>query len=321
MVRVEIAQLVFFAALCSLHVVAPTRKFFNNNLSGKAFHLCETKWISGQATRIKRKKIGFLFLLSIIVWRCDDQQSKDYADFPLYILIMGERPPADDLINEIIFDKKCGRKKEGREAFFKWCTGEREYVNNIRCSGLAGSSGQDCEVSASYYPGNGTNLKPPYYTDFKPKGIKVKIKCPNLANPDKAVDWPPIEAPFKNDDEFLKAAKYCRQELYGVDGLAWWVILLIILAVLLVLALAFYLFWKYFLRARYYKTNSNGLSQYTSAPFSATSEIEQQRPRSRSDGKKGAHRSTGSDRQSSQQRSLDPSTLKLVSTKRSTLAG
>lgn len=49
-----------------------------------------------------------------------------------------DRPPADRIINEVFFDKKCG-KGETNKQFFRWCMDPKQNTFTTKCQGIGGA--------------------------------------------------------------------------------------------------------------------------------------------------------------------------------------
>lgn len=185
---------------------------------------------------------------------------------------MAPRPVVDTFIGEVFFDRKCGKQGDPlREEFYKWCSGEIKESKGAICYELAGGGENlKCNVTVRWDPDTNQPLEPPDFPNYKPTGVVWSIFCPNEINPEKSGILNNAYSKFTDERELIEATKICRQELYGVEGLPWWLILLIILGVLLIVAGAFALFWKFFLRQKIYGRNQSKMgSNFTSEAFTA----------------------------------------------------
>lgn len=186
-----------------------------------------------------------------------------------------ERPPADNILNEIFFDQKCG-KNDTHDLFFGWCS--RAPLNQrikTMCEGIGGVEGL-CDFDSAFVDTPNptidnitdyvlpTNDVPPYPAKL-PEYIFWRNKCKN--GPGKITNDNGTERidPTIADQIILK----CRQEMYGVQGLPLWLMLLIIFLVLTAVTVSAGLFWKFYIKKRYFSPQRSTKmgSQWTSAPF------------------------------------------------------
>lgn len=194
----------------------------------------------------------------------------------------GGRPPADIIINEVFFDKKCGLEKS-HDRFYKWCSvasvGKKVKT---QCEGISGSSGY-CDFEAAFvkdlnspldnltdyeFIANDTSI--PEYPDKYPEYIYTSHSC-NMGG-QKATVWTNVTKISPDLSERIVRA--CHQEMYGVSGLPLWLILLVIFLVLLAISIAGSLFWTYWVKKKLDKKpggSSRMSSRLTSAPFSSSS--------------------------------------------------
>lgn len=105
-----------------------------------------------------------------------------------------------------------------------------------------------------------------------PKNIFYSLNCP-FSKPCTGKDQITPDL-YELDTEFAtKIMDFCEYQINPVIGMPWWLILLIVLATLTAVGIAFSLFWKYWLRRRLYgrqpgEAMSTMGSSYTSAPIS-----------------------------------------------------
>lgn len=210
----------------------------------------------------------------------------------------GPRPPADDLINEFIFDKKCAHDKNYKE-FWNWC---RQGVGKFEayCVNLSGAT-TNCRVQFEYNV-NETQLPKPvpcpinatkfhesniygfanqtdkpseaiqYMSAKLPTNIHYIRTCPTGPNCQKDEVQDGIKR--LTDKRAQEIIDFCEYQIN--PGMSWWLIALIVLLTIGAVGSAFAAFWKYWLRRRLYGGQpgdqfSTMGSSYTSAPISSVS--------------------------------------------------
>lgn len=227
------------------------------------------------------------------------------------LLAQTDTPPADDIVNEVFFYRKCGRFKTDK-VFFQNCINPTTgIIKNIKCERLGGSSGA-CDFGIEYCfsqtkgqecpPGDiapavlieraandtvsttvSTNLTTsttpvPSSTTVAPvaqipTGFRYYHTCSNGPGKPSTIFNTKV-VPREKMEEVME---FCRQELFGPPkSLPLWLILLIIFLVITAVSIASFLFWRYWLRKKLYekpqRENSSSFgSFFTSAPFSSRS--------------------------------------------------
>lgn len=171
-----------------------------------------------------------------------------------------DRTPADNLINEVFFDKKCGLDGS-HDRLYQWCSEvPAERLVKSRCEGISGSAGP-CELEAAFVPSENYNTSK--LSEFvsnstavpgEPKFIYIKHAC-SMGGED-STKWT-NETKFLPlpRDELDKIILNCRQELYGVEGMPLWLILLVAFLVVIAVSVAGSLFWKFWLKHKISKRN------------------------------------------------------------------
>lgn len=193
-----------------------------------------------------------------------------------------DRPPADKVINEVFFDKKCGYN-ETHDLFFTWCS--RAPINQkvkAQCSGLTGTD-IVCDFRGAFVDNNSSNIDDlpeyvpdsdattvvPSYPEKLPEYWSYRWIC-DYGGPTKITNTNGTEK--LDSDQADQIIMICRQELYGVQGLPLWLILLIIFLVLSAVTVSAGLFWKYYIKKKFYghQHSTRTGSQWTSAPYQSS---------------------------------------------------
>lgn len=199
------------------------------------------------------------------------------------------RPPADELLNEFIFDKKCGQG-ENFTKFFNWCRSGEGWVDTT-CFGVSGSS-TPCVVYFSFDVADGfkydrcekrprgiayeeilyqevqnvtgtpqpmvnesSSLRPEFNEPGDPTVIPRNVyynKSCSLGKPCSGKDEIQSSIVPLTEERALEIKQFCEYQINPVIGMPWWLIVLIVLLTIAAVAGAFTLFWKYWLRRRIY---------------------------------------------------------------------
>lgn len=181
---------------------------------------------------------------------------------------------AEELLRDFFLNDSCGLGgSEDSKAFYSWCSGSSNEEKITTICKIVTSELMRCNVTMSFFP---SSIKTkPYFDSYEgpiPEGIEYSVFCYNDIQPQKSLQWEPAQILFPKDG-YLTYNKVCYQTLFGVSGLSWWILLLIVLACLLTVSGAAYLFWKYWLERVLYPPKSTMNSMLTSSPISATSEM------------------------------------------------
>lgn len=195
---------------------------------------------------------------------------------------MSAGPTGQELFKEIFLEKKCGVDSGTHDAFFKWCAGYSTGVE-AKCNGITNSKGMTCDIKAKFLPENIT-LEPPNFPQV-PTAMEYSLTCPNDIQPSKSIVWGDKIEKFADREDFMKYSAFCYQEVWGVpNSMPWWLIVLIVLGSLLLVSVAATLFWKYYLKKLFGKSSGHKSTlntQFTSAPISSASVMDQKnKPRS-----------------------------------------
>lgn len=236
----------------------------------------------------------------------------------LHPLASGARPPADELLKEIIFDQKCYNNNDNstRLPFLEWCSKGKGKISAV-CLGLGGSN-VNCTVNAEFDPPekrayvledyvqpiwreeghlatatetvnsttspllNGSSTIGPSSTVPPPPDIKLpkKVKWEQICPVGLGKNYTQRHSVDLTPDKAETIMDFCEYQLDPTRGMAWWLILILVLLTIAGVSAAFALFWKYWLRRRIYgkepgETSSRVGSSYTSAPISSMSGVSQ----------------------------------------------
>lgn len=155
--------------------------------------------------------------------------------------------------SQIFQQNKCGKGNSDARKFWSWCA-ETTMVEPMqtKCDGLKGGSGI-CDVSLFIENERDLSYKEICDVGGKPVYQETTAKL--------------------EPKEYEKIKEYCKKTLLSLDVLPLWLVILIVIIVLMAVAIASFLFWRYWLRknlypSQYDATASTLDSQLTTTPES-----------------------------------------------------